>query len=32
MIELEAWNTFAAWQNGRFGKLSELPAINKGLQ
>jgi len=32
VIELEAGNTLAAWQNSRFGKLSELPAINKRFQ
>src|SRR6266702_701945 len=32
VIEFEAGNTLATWQNSRFGKLSELPAINKGLQ
>jgi hypothetical protein len=32
VIELEAGNALAAWQNGWFGKLPELPAIHERFQ
>jgi hypothetical protein len=32
VIELETWYSPSAWENGRLGQFSQLPAVDKGFQ